>query len=148
MSQLPNRIFKYAQAFQKHEIAACPPPAYQELEMDAHRYVFEDLNDGRNFLPVLLLQPERINRMKNAVEKCHGFGLSLFVTEEKAVGNYQYWMERTGGNFASIVGNYLAKLALQKEDGVISKPEKSGHLTFHEYSDCQLKNRVVSVIKI
>ena len=44
-----NLIFKYESYFRIHDLANCPPKTYKELRLTAYRYIFDDLEDDRNF---------------------------------------------------------------------------------------------------
>jgi hypothetical protein len=145
MSQL-NRLFKYEAYFQLHQMANCPPITYEEQIITAYRYIFDNLNDDRNFKPVYILDkdyPKRLNAAKDMEMKCKGFGLSLYQNKNGAIANYKRWMAKTNGKFAKIVGSYVATVQIMELDGVCSEIENEDtHFTFFEYETANLIERI------
>jgi hypothetical protein len=126
--------FKYQKAFDKHKLTGCPPSGYEPLGTIAFCFVSQALDDPNNFLPALLIQPARVNSVNDLASKCAGFGLSLFQSPQGAKAKFEEMMEKTRGNFSNLVGDHLAGIALNKEDGIGSQPnmDNFSHFTFHE----------------
>jgi hypothetical protein len=145
MSQ-PTLIFKYEDYFRIHDLNNCPPKNYKQLRLTAYRYIFENLEDDRNFKPVYLLDenyPKRLNAAKDLGMKCKGFGLSLYQERSGAVNNYKRWIAKTNGKFAKIVGSSIATVQIMETDGVCSNIEnEDSHFTFHEYKTVNLMERI------
>ena len=145
MSQ-PNRLFKYEAYFQLHEITNCPPTTYEEQTLVAYRYIFDNLEDDRNFKPVYVLDkdyPKRLNAAKDMEMKCKGFGLSLYQNKNGAIANYKRWMNKTNDKFAKIVGSFIATIQLMEIDGVCSAIEnEDAHFTFFECETANLLERI------
>jgi hypothetical protein len=119
----------------------CPPADYQELDITAYRWIFEDVNDERNFQPVLTQNPQRATGMTDT-QKCMGHGLSLFDKLEGALTRYRK-LFRKNAEVAKTLGTKVAFLQLEKSDGCGGDMEKGyGHFTFHEYANTDLKIRI------
>lgn len=138
--------FKYESYFRIHDLVNCPPKAYKALNLTAYRYVFDDLEDDRNFKPVYLLDenyPKRLNATSDLALKCKGFGLSLYQHKSGAITNYMRWMAKTNGKFAKIVGSFLATLPIMEVDGVCSNAENDDcHFTFHAYESVNFIEKI------
>ncbi len=120
----------------------CPPGDFEELDVTAYRWVFEDLTEERNFQPVLIAKPSRISDVMFQTEtaKCQGYGLSFFDSLENARNRFErinaFFQERDQ-KFSLEVGTKVAAVSLNPTNGVGSKPSSGksnkGQFTFHEY---------------
>lgn len=141
-----NLIFKYEDYFRIHELDNCPPNTYKKLNLTAYRYIFEDLEDERNFKPVYLLDenyPKRLNAAKDLEMKCKGFGLSMYQDKKGAIANYKRWIAKTNGKFAKIVGSFITTIEIIETDGVCSDIENADtHFTFHESQNTHFMERI------
>lgn len=141
-------IFKYQKYLSSYE--NCPPTEYQEISMNAFRWIFEDINHENNFKPVLLIKPERINdKMFDSPEKkCEGYGLSLYDSLSNAKNAYDR-IHKRNKNFSKMVGTYVAQIALVQTDGVASefstRKNNKGHFNFHEYENTDLSKNIITV---
>jgi len=134
--------FKY-KAF-INPIPNCPPEDSQSQEITAFRFVFEDLNHQNNFIPVLLINPPRINTptFKKDANKCAGYALSFFDTLENAKKRYFELKYKRGlKNIHKILGTHIAQGVIRENDGVISKVDKHGHFNLHEFEEVDLKSQ-------
>ena len=145
-----NLLFKYQSEFDENDLANCPPACYRRLKMTSYRFIFKNILHENNFMPVLLVKPRRLNSQTNPEKKCKGFGLSLFQEKEGAKSFFQEWMTKTRGRFAKRVGNHLATVEIDKEDGLGSKPntENFTHFTFHEFAKTDLTKKIGQIEKI
>jgi hypothetical protein len=138
--------FKYENYFRIHDLIDCPPKTYRALNLTAYRYVFDDLEDDRNFKPVYLLDenyPKRLNSIHDLALKCKGFGLSLYQNRIGAITNYKRWMAKTNGKFAKIVGSFVATIQIMETDGVCSDAENDdSHFTFHAYEGANFIEKI------
>ena len=125
--------FKYQSEIQN--LPNCPPADYQQIRIQAFRWVFKEENHSNNFRPPLVIKPLR--RLK---DKCAGYALSFFNTPENARKRYLHLCYgRTGQDFVASVGTYLAQGVIEQQDGVISKIEGQGHFELHEFAEIDLK---------
>jgi hypothetical protein len=138
--------FKYENFFRIHDITNCPPKNYKALNLTAYRYVFDDLEDERNFKPVYLLDenyPKRLNSTQDLTLRCKGFGLSLYQDKNGAINNYRRWIAKTNGKFAKIVGSFVATIQILETDGVCSDIEnEDSHFTFHVYETVNFLEKI------
>jgi hypothetical protein len=138
--------FKYENYFLIHNLVNCPPETYKALNIAAYRYVFDDLEDDRNFKPVYLLDenyPKRLNATNDLTLRCKGFGLSLYQDKNGAIANYRRWMAKTNGKFAKIVGSYVATIQILETDGVCSDAENDdSHFTFHPFENVNFMEKI------
>lgn len=82
--------FKYSEELEKLSIQ-CPPESYEAKDLKAFRWVFDDINDKRNFTPRYYLAPKRDiirleqieNIEKRDKKKCNYFSLSMFSNGKK-----------------------------------------------------------------
>ncbi|MBL7796960.1 MAG: hypothetical protein JNJ90_10690 [Saprospiraceae bacterium] len=115
----------------------CPPSTCQPDSLVAFRWVFEDMQDNRNFTPVFFLNPNRF-LTKNDDEKCRAMGLSMFTTSEYATTRFEFLLRVIGNAAYERFGTHVANCRLLELDGVNSKPDGNGHFTNypvenHEY---------------
>lgn len=144
------KSFKYQAEFDSYGLQNCPPANYRELKMASYRFVFQDLSHPNNFLPVFLVNPSRVNDGKDLTSKCSGFGLSLFQLEQGAKAFFWEWMEKKNGKFAKLVGDHLAVVELEPDDGIGSEPntDNFSHFTLHEYTNTDLAKKISRTEKI
>lgn len=139
--------FKYAQEIRVFN--ACPPKQYEEQEQIAFRWVHEHLGNPNNFKPLAYQNPELVNKWISDDLRCKAHGLSFFNTFQGAKDKFmQETIKRP--NFSKRIGNSIATVQLNTNDGVCSKPEilNFGHFTFHEYICIDLLENIKSVTKI
>jgi hypothetical protein len=138
--------FKY-QEYMENLAVQCPPLDYQPGEIQAYRFVFEASNKraSNNFLPALIIKPERQLNPDTPAIRCQGYALSLFDTQENAIGRYQQLTQKRKA-LRKILGTHLARGLISTSDGVASQPDDSGHFSLHEYTDTHLaeKFKIVS----
>lgn len=101
----------------------------------AFRYVFKDIEDERNFLPINVLNPENIEKFG-----CPGWALSFYSDLNKAKKRYSTILSDRPKAYKKL-GTYLANGILQKADGISNKEEDSGHYSHYEYIDVELKSK-------
>lgn len=132
-----------------NQLPDCPPCRYEPQNRQAFRFVFEDFDHSNNFLPVLLINPKRINspsfRDNNA--RCSGYALSFFNTLENAVRRYR-GLQRSIPNIHKSIGTHIAKGVITKKDGVISEISNNGHFDLHEFEHTNLRMRFSIVAKV
>lgn len=124
----------------------CPPVECVPTEIQAFRFTYESIADERNFQPVSIKQPKRFND-KSDLEKCSGFGISLFQTEEFAINRYNK-LKKTSPQIEKTIGSYLATGKINNNDGVITPINESGHFDLHESDICNLHDRFSIIKKI
>jgi hypothetical protein len=133
--------FKYQNDIQ--DLPNCPPADYQQVHLQACRWVFEDDNHPNNFRPPLVIHPQRRKGKHfrgNDRLTCAGHALSFFSTLENARKRYLHlYYGRTGQDFVTSVGTHLAQGVIEESDGVASKIDSQGHFELHEFVETDLK---------
>jgi len=117
----------------------CPAEDFVEKETIAYRWVFDELNDVRNFMPQFLKQPKRFNH-KPPKMVCQSLGLSFFKTEEKARKKILFLKSQLTEKAYRNLGTKLAVGKLAPIFGLTNKANKDGHFTHYPYEDVDLKD--------
>lgn len=126
----------------------CPPDNFVPVNRDGFRWVHEDVNEN-DFIPLnaLKVPPQRL--LDHSDLMCMGYGLSLFDTLEKAQVRYRNLYIRKNELMKSIfiedVGDHVAHLSINEEDGIADEPNDIGHFTFHEFAEVGLQKKVLSL---
>lgn len=124
--------YKYQNEIKSSKI--CDLSGFSEQERIAFRWVFEDVNDGRNFIPRPFLNP------KTSIDNCKVWGLSLFDTKDNGV-NRMSKLKAKSKNIYKKLGTHIAKGELVNEDGVSDLVNDDGHFTLIEYIDVDLSQK-------
>jgi len=135
--------FKYANEIEKLDIIGCPPMHQCSLPnlKIVYRWVFSELTHKNNFIPVLAINPKRINAPKfiENKDKCKGFALSMHDSLENSINHHQN-MSKKIPNFSKSVGDKIVKLERNLVDGFCDMPSKNdfdkGHFNFFESANC------------
>ena len=138
--------FKYQTELDQLSVK-CPPETCKPMNGSAFRWVFERLEDKRNFQPLYFRNPRRVNDFGDA-EKCHALGLSMFDTEENAVRQFDFLKVRSGETAYQVLRTNLASGKLTPNDGAASEPDKKGHFTFHPSETCTFEDSFQIVAKL
>ena len=136
-------MFKYQSYLE--ELTNCPPHVCKSRENIVFRFVFDDINNQRNFLPPMILTPKR--KIDKNDEKCDAYGLSFYLSANQAKTAYQE-LKKNVPKINQCIGTHIAKIPLLKSDGVCTKPSSKGHITLHEYETVDLKNRSHIIEKV
>jgi len=124
----------------------CPPTECTLKEIQAYRFTHEIITDERNFMPVYLKNPKRFND-KSDLDKCSGFAISLYQSEEQAITKYNN-LRNIVQNISKTIGTHLAQGNIIKDHGVITPIDQEGHFDLHESEECNLHNEFVILKKI
>ncbi len=127
--------YKYQSEIQA--LPNCPPSQSHPQNVETFRFVFQNINNPQNFLPVYIKKPSRQNEKDSPEKSCDGYGLSLFDTLENARKRYDYLIKRYK-KFHLDVGTHIAQGQISQSDGVVSEANEHGHMTLHEYEDTNL----------
>lgn len=138
--------FKYQQEIDELE-CACPPSKFSEANRKSYRWVHEDFGHPNNFLPVVKIEPNRLEELNPCSQKCSGYGLSLFTDLSKAESKLKTLLDRKP-NLVDVFGNCIAEGQVEESDGVLDTPRKDGHFTIHEYKNCNLTTKFKTIKKV
>ena len=109
----------------------CPPKNYQAKQMtEVFRWVFEDINDERNFESQYHKNPKRF-QLKSDKEKCQALALSMFYNKNGAKERFSELFDDMGSKIYQTIGNRIAKGIINEEDGVNGNIERLGHFNHH-----------------
>ena len=112
----------------------CPPIDCIEMNKDAYRFIKNTINE-ESFLPASIQNPSRILKVS---DECIAYGLSMYKDEDSARQAYTKLKKRMP-RIHKIIGNKLARGYLTPEYGLCSPNNSTGHFTFHEYLNKDVK---------
>lgn len=122
--------FQYTDEFKKLS-TECPPTMYSTKNIVVFRWVFEDIKDERNFLPLPYRSPKRFLTFDD-LKKCQSFSLSLYDTEQNAKKQFTKLKNQIGESINKTIGTNVAKAEITEEDGVSDEPNiTTGHISHH-----------------
>lgn len=134
--------FKYQDDMNTLSNFKCPPDNYKPLNIDAYRWVFDDITDKRNFMPQFKSQPKRFNSSNHTdEEKCSFMSLSMFTNQESAKKRFKFFLQQKGENAYKLFGKKIAYKKLTNNDGVNSQIDKNGHFNHHPYSNVDYEKK-------
>lgn len=125
---------QYKYGIEINKLDNCPPADTQERNGEGYRFVFDEIGDERNFLPVLVLNPKR---QITQTQECSGYALSFFDTLENARRKYESLL-RSHRNIGKTLGTYIASGWISNADGFVSPTNAGGHFNLFEFSGCDL----------
>lgn len=121
----------------KKEIEEYKPDlsGYKEPENRlAFRWVFENINDPRNFLPPAKREYDIVK------PDVTDWALSFFVTKEKAKTRIKKFAKKNPRVYMKL-GTHTAEGLLGKDDGISEHSHTTGHFNHFEYKDVDLVHR-------
>jgi hypothetical protein len=134
-----NKDFKYQDDYDKLQ-QTCPPNDYIQKDIDTvFRWVFDTINDDRNFISQFHKDPKRFLN-KDDLTKCKALGLSFFNNLDGSTERFQELKDFIGETVYSTLGTQLSKGSIKFNDGVNGGIERLGHFTHHSSSTANYKN--------
>lgn len=127
--------FLYQNQFDENNLKDCPPKIYQNKKLIAYRFIYSEKHPN-NFAPQYVKQPKRVLKKQPDNQKCTGFGLSFFDSEENARNFFIDLKEQLGWSDAvanKAIGYFIAEGEICSTDGVSSGIRYDGHFTNHPY---------------
>ena len=133
--------FQYQQEFDVFALKNCPPSTYspQNLEQ-VFRWVFDDIEDTRNFQPQYHKNPKRFWG-KSPETVCSSLALSLFDTAENAEIRFYVLKELMQQKVYTILGTKIAVGYLTEQDGMNSAFDEKGHFNHHPVAENSYSQR-------
>lgn len=133
---------KYAR---QHATCKPCPPAEAKPPQDgyiAYRLMGSNPPTENDFLPVAIQQPSR--GFSTVSQRCMSYALSYFDTEENLKTRHKK-LSKTVKQFANKL-NIVAKTEFHSKDGVMTPACKSsGHISFHEAKNSDLKSKTTVI---
>lgn len=125
---------KYAECTR---VAGCPPQSATPSDVRAFRLVNSPIQCPRDFLPVAVLTP---SRQFTGRRRCTSWALSFFESVETAETLFRAY-QRTNPQFHKTVGTHIAAGNLQRQDGLITPPDGTGHFSLFENAETDFTDR-------
>jgi hypothetical protein len=137
----------------------CPPKSYKPQKIFAFRWVFEQIEDERNFQSQYEKHmkspkpPKRYNDMGD-LDKCEAMSLSMFNTLENAKKRFLFLKDEQphpmNENAFRFLGTHIAKGEIIETDGVNQEPDRKGHFNHHPFENFNYKTRfqIIEALKI
>jgi hypothetical protein len=123
------------------EFKNCQLDKFSERERQSFRWVFESINDSRNFKPRFFLE-KTISQTS-----CIGWALSFFETHEKAKARLIRLTKSKELIFKKL-GTHIASGQLAKNDGISDNSNELGHFSHFEYEDINLESKFTIIEKV
>jgi len=146
-----SKKFKYQEYLNKYQ--NCPPEYYQGINMAAYRWVHNTTHKN-DYMPINIINEPPQRMLDDTDKMCMGYGLSVFNTQLNALSKYESLYKKKRKHLKKIfiedIGNAVAKIKIEREDGIGNKPNLNnfGHFTFHEYENKDLANSIVCKTEI
>jgi hypothetical protein len=138
--------YLFLEDFKKLSIT-CPPNHYKPKKMTVYRWVFANIDDEQNFMPVFYRNPKKYFGKTDA-EKCNGLALSLFESQAHAEERFYDLQDGMGRKAYKVLGTHIATADIDVEDGVNDEPNASGHFNHHPVKEHQYKKRFNIISKL
>ena len=117
----------------------CPPKEYHPLNLEkVYRWVFETIDDSRNFQTQYHKNPKRFQNNSDA-RKCEGLALSIFDDLEKAKKRFQTLADSIGANVYATLGTNVAEGFITEKCGLNSDIDVFGHFNHHPAKDLPIQ---------
>lgn len=138
--------FKYKAEMEALDII-CPPNTFSQKEILGFRWVYDTVDDKRNFVP----QYFKIARYKDAPNhevRCQSMGISLFDSENAALKKFRGLQKIMNHRAFMLLGTSIAKGTILTDFGVVDSPNKEGHFTLHPIENIDLAEHFVVISKL
>lgn len=121
---------------------------FEEKEIESFRWVFDNINNLSNFLPIYILDDERkkIDERKNKATSL-GYALSLYSTKEGSITRYKKILLDKPKAYLKL-GTHVATAIIDNNDGISDLPNKDKHFSLFEYEGVNLTGKYIIVEKI
>ncbi len=133
--------FQYQQTFDSLVLKDCPPKDYKPQNIEqVFRWVFDDIEDSRNFQPQYLKNPKRFWQ-KSPELVCQSLALSMFDSTENAEMRFYELKEFLQQKAYNILGTKIAVGQMTEQDGANSEPDEKGHFNHHPVAESSYSQR-------
>lgn len=121
----------------------CPPNSSLAREAIGFRFAFEDIHHRNNFLPVALIEPERVVGSQPVTKCCAGYSLSMFDSVDNLVGRARKIIKHAP-LFLKKVGDHFVEVKIAPSDGICTAVNSIGHFDFFEADSFSARAAVVT----
>lgn len=113
----------------------CPCDCCKELPgMPCFRYMYEESITSDDFVPQVIKAERQGRAIKNYIAPignvCSSMGLSCYTSAQLAIDNFKL---KDGFPRMNPPYKHLGECVITNDDGVVSKPSRSGHFNIHPY---------------
>ncbi|MGC6429675.1 MAG: hypothetical protein ACON5F_01380 [Jejuia sp.] len=122
-----------------NKLEKCPPTEYEQKQCESFRWVFEDIQDKRNFIAQAEKNPKKLND-KSDIQKCEIYALSFHDSLENSQAHFSK-LTKKFKNLKKLLGTHIAKGNLVNDDGVGSNVDNNGHFNFHYRTNHEFDKR-------
>lgn len=113
----------------------CPPAEYLRSRIAvAYRWVFDDIQDSRNFVAPYYKNPPRFLH-KSHQERCEAKAISMFDNLAGAKARFGELRSMMGDKVYNLLGCKIASGSLDVDDGVVGGFGRYGHFNLHPAPD-------------
>ncbi|MFN8715289.1 MAG: hypothetical protein ACK5Z2_20750 [Bacteroidota bacterium] len=127
-------------------VQPCPPKNYRQYNKKVFRWVFDSMEDEKNFKAQAEKNPPVLND-KTDKEKCEYYALSFHSTIEASREAFVH-LKKIMKNAHKRLGTNIASGKLLHDDGLGSDPDANGHINFHHYKQCNFVTRFTITEKL
>jgi hypothetical protein len=107
----------------------------------AYRWVFENKEDPRNFLPTYAIDEQKLkNDQAKGEFSCTRWALSFFKSEIHAKERFETMMTKNS-NIYKKLGTHIARGYLNAADGISDECDDVGHFNHFEYEEVALESK-------
>ena len=123
--------YLYQKEFDSLSLTNCPPSHYEiKFIQQAFRWVYDEMEDVRNFIPVYFKNPKRFLG-KNEKTLCSSLALLLFESEEDAQNRFNELRKVYPDTAYDTFGTNIAVGTITEKDGSNSESDEKGHFSHH-----------------
>jgi len=139
--------FKY-----KNEVlelqCSCPPSELFADDKIVYRFVFENIEDSRNYLPPYLISPNRRNTDNYEAQRiCNYYALSFYEDNQKMKKYYER-TKKLKPLFFDRIGNCIGTFKLEIEYGLRDVAKSDSHFNFYENNGIDFSNKLENVVNL
>jgi len=130
--------FSFQEDFKKLSIS-CPPRHYKAFNKTVYRWVFDEIENEKNFKPRYYLVPikelEKIQNIQDVkirdTKTCSMLALSMFLSEKEAFDRFKDLEDDMGKKVYNFLGTNIAVGDITENDGVNGDYDDFGHFNHH-----------------
>jgi hypothetical protein len=148
--QQPLRL-KYAARLPRPGHKPCPCSKYKAQNYNPAFRFLRHAATADDFMPLALTEEEYR-------QKCEGWALSFFDTEEHAIARWHDLADRLGSKMGGAdlgveeatrrLGDHVGKLYIAAADGLSGTPSRTGHFDIHEADGATFHGRVNAYTRV
>ena len=115
----------------------CPPSDFTNKDIEAFRWVFDEIENPENFKPLAKKNPARVLSMDDK-SRCIAYSLSMFNSKQAAQSRFQFLLRTMNDKAYKLLGTKIAKGNIVEINGVSSNSDENGHFSHFQYESVDL----------